>query len=157
MQLITPGDRRRMGIISWYNMTKEDITVNMEKDDYLEQVRASIEKIASEKPKTRIVVITDGKTPRQIDFIVQCARDNGLQVITESHADCAEVLRKELLEHLSTEAAAKDLHSPQDFVKELEHVGITEVRSVQDNRHRERRFQHEQMKLRKRFSNRKGK
>ena len=50
---------------------------------YCEQVRQSIERIAKEKPQTKIVVMKEFKTPEQIRFIRDCATEHGLKVVVE--------------------------------------------------------------------------
>lgn len=50
---------------------------------YCEQVRQSIERIAKEKPQTKIVVMKEFKTPEQIKFIKDCATEHGLKVVVE--------------------------------------------------------------------------
>ena len=49
---------------------------------YCKQVRQFIERIAKEKPQTKIVV-KEFKTPEQIRFIKDCATEHGLKVVVE--------------------------------------------------------------------------
>ena len=50
---------------------------------YCKQVRQFIERIAKEKPQTKIVVMKEFKTPEQIRFIKDCATEHGLKVVVE--------------------------------------------------------------------------
>ena len=58
---------------------------------YCEQVRQSIERIAREKPQTRIVVMKEFKTPEQIKFIKDCAKEHGLKVVVEGLSDVTRI------------------------------------------------------------------
>jgi hypothetical protein len=126
-------------------------------EDYKEQVKASIAKIAAEKPDTRIIIITDGKTTEQIDFIFRCAQEAGLKVIKESHADMEKTLREKLAEHINAEAFLEDLPPAHVISRGLEEAKLPPLYPADDPRHQQRRDQREQMKLRMRFSNRKKK
>lgn len=50
---------------------------------YCEQVRQSIERIAKDKPQTKVVIMKEFKTPEQIKFIKDCATEYGLKVVVE--------------------------------------------------------------------------
>lgn len=50
---------------------------------YCEQVRQSIERIAKEKPQTKVVIMKEFKTLEQIKFIKDCATEYGLKVVVE--------------------------------------------------------------------------
>ena len=123
-------------------------------EEYFEQVKASIAKIAAEKPDTRIVIITDGKTTEQIDFIFRCAQEAGLVAIKESHADMEKTLREKLAEHINAEAFLENLPPAHVLSRGLEESKLPPLYPAADPRRQQRRDQREQMKLRMRFSNR---
>lgn len=123
-------------------------------EEYFEQVKASIAKIAAEKPDTRIVIITDGKTTELIDFIFRCAQEAGLVAIKESHADMEKTLREKLAEHINAEAFLEDLPPVHVLSRGLEESKPPPLYPADDPRRQQRRVQREQMKLRMRFSNR---
>lgn len=60
---------------------------------YCEQVRQSIERIAKEKPQTKVVIMKEFKTPEQIKFIKDCATEYGLKVVVEK-LRLSDVVRK---------------------------------------------------------------
>ena len=126
-------------------------------EEYYEQVKASIAKIAAEKPNTRIVIITDGKTTEQIDFIFKCAQEAGLVVIKESHEDMEKTLREKLAEHINAEGFLEDLPPAHVISRGLEEAKMISLYSANDLRRQQRRDQREQMKLRMRFCNKKKK
>ena len=126
-------------------------------EEYFEQVKASIAKIAAEKPDTRIVIITDGKTTEQVDFIFKCAQDAGLVVIKESHEDMEKTLREKLAEHINAEAFLEDLPPAHVISRGLQEAKLPPLYPADDPRRQQRRDQREQMKLRMRFCNKKKK
>ena len=52
-------------------------------NSYCEQVRQLIERIAKEKPHTKVVIMREFKTSEQIKFIKDCATEHGLKVVVE--------------------------------------------------------------------------
>lgn len=59
---------------------------------YLIRVRKSIAEIARTNPNTLIVIISDGKTDRQIQGIKDIAAEYGMKTKVESHADTLNVI-----------------------------------------------------------------
>lgn len=61
-----------------------------------EEISRCMSKIAENNPKTRIVVIAEGKSKEQIGTIVRYARKNGLEVMIETNADIKSVIDNQL-------------------------------------------------------------
>lgn len=117
-------------------------------DAYFQQVRRSLESFAAGRPGARVVIISDGKTPEQIRGIVDVAEDLGLSAVVESHADALRTLAR-AVSALSLPSVDPD-GSLQGVMESLRSAACRE----QDVSMGRRRYEREQMKLRRRFSGR---
>ena len=109
------------------------------------KIAESIAGIAAERPQSKIIIITDGKSAGDIRFIRETAESHGLEVIEESHADALQMIFDSLT------ADSGILPDPEDIREAVEKLKATRVYDADEERKSSRRYQQEQMKLRKRF------